>query len=129
MTGVLKLIPIWLWWCFAMVLLVGLQQWRVVGARDDRDTAIRVLEIRTTERDSCRSTRVTLELQAAEQNRAMAELLEADRQKRERAQRALVDAQRQARSDYRAANRLQQERIGGNSCAAAESVIDQELGL
>ena len=129
MTGVLKLVPAWLWWCFAMVLLVGLQQWRVVGARNERDTAIRVLEIRTSERDSCRSTRVTLEMQIAEQNRAMAGLREADRQRRERAQRALVDAHRQAQSDYHAANRLQQERTGGNACAAAESVIDEELGL
>jgi hypothetical protein len=31
--------------------------------------------------------------------------------------------------DYTAANRLQQERTGGDQCAAATSIIDKELGL
>ncbi|WP_036997590.1 hypothetical protein [Metapseudomonas resinovorans] len=38
-------------------------------------------------------------------------------------------ARQQAEKDYQAANRLQQECIGGDACAAAETVIDKELGL
>jgi len=38
-------------------------------------------------------------------------------------------ARQQSEADYQAANRLQQERTGGDACAAATTVIDQELGL
>ena len=40
-----------------------------------------------------------------------------------------ASARAAAEQDYQAANRLQQERTGGDACAAAEAVIDQELGL
>ena len=39
------------------------------------------------------------------------------------------EASAQAQVDYAAANRLQQERTGGDQCVAAGSIIDQELGL
>lgn len=46
---------------------------------------------------------------------------------------AAVQAQQEARQaaagDYAAAQRLQQERTGGDQCAAAEAVINRELGL
>lgn len=129
MTAVLKLLPAWLWWLLAVGLVAGLQQLRVAGAQAERDAANRTLETRTTERDNCRTTRAALKQHVAEQNEALTDLREAELQRRERAQRAQAGAQQRAQEDYQAANRLQQERTGGEACAAAESVIDQELGL
>lgn len=125
----LKFVPGWAWWLAAVVVVAGLQQWRVAGAQAERDVANRTLEARTTERDNCRTARASLEQHVADQNQALADARSAELQKRERAQRAQADAQQQAQTDYQAANRLQQERTGGEVCAAAESVIDQELGL
>ena len=41
----------------------------------------------------------------------------------------MTQAKASADLDYAAANRLQQERTGGDQCAAATSIIDKELGL
>lgn len=41
----------------------------------------------------------------------------------------MSEAKASAGIDFAAANRLQQERTGGDQCAAATSIIDQELGL
>lgn len=129
MTALLKLLPAWLWWLLAVGLVAGLQQLRVAGAQAERDAANRTLETRTTERDNCRTARASLEQHVAEQNQALSDFRDAELQRQERARRAQADAQQQAQTDYQAANRLQQERIGGEACAAAESIIDQELGL
>lgn len=129
MTALLKLLPAWRWWLLAVGLVAGLQQLRVTGAQAERDAANRTLETRTTERDNCRTARASLEQHVAEQNQALADFRDAELQRLERARRAQADAQQQAQTDYQAANRLQQERTGGEACAAAESIIDQELGL
>lgn len=129
MTALLKLLPAWLWWLLAVGLVAGLQQLRVAGAQAERDAANRTLETRTTERDNCRTARAKLEHHVAEQNQALADFRDAELQRQERARRAQADAKQQAQTDYQAANRLQQERTGGEACAAAESIIDQELGL
>ncbi|MCD1640083.1 hypothetical protein K7H92_15300 [Pseudomonas stutzeri] len=129
MTALLKLLPAWLWWLLAVGLVAGLQQLRVTGAQAERDAANRTLETRTTERDNCRTARASLEQHVAEQNQALADFRDAELQRLERARRAQADAQQQAQTDYQAANRLQQERTGGEACAAAESIIDQELEL
>ncbi|WP_268877171.1 hypothetical protein [Pseudomonas frederiksbergensis] len=42
---------------------------------------------------------------------------------------AQARAKEEAKSDYAAANRLLQERTGGDPAQAAASIIDQELGL
>jgi hypothetical protein len=41
----------------------------------------------------------------------------------------MAQARQAAEQDYQAANRLQQERTGGDACAAATAVIDKELAL
>ena len=47
----------------------------------------------------------------------------------DRAAQAVADAQQQAGQRFAAAQRLQQEHAEGEQCAAAEAVIDKELGL
>ncbi|MCY1384002.1 hypothetical protein D9M69_721920 [compost metagenome] len=59
----------------------------------------------------------------------MADLRRAADERQARGEQAQADARQQAEQDYQAANRLQQERTGGEACAAAEAVIDKELGL
>lgn len=124
-----KLVPAWCWWML-LVLIVGAgQQVRVVAAQDDlaaerdarRDDASRL--------GACRETRGTLLVQASEQNQALADLRAADLARAQHAELAQRQARQEAEQDYQAANRLQQERTGGDTCAAAESVIDRELGL
>lgn len=129
MTALLKLLSAWRWWLLAVGLVAGVQQLRVTGAQAERDAANRTLETRTTERDNCRAARASLEQHVAEQNQALADFRDAELQRLERARRAQADAQQKAQTDYQAANRLQQERTGGEACAAAESIIDQELEL
>lgn len=41
---------------------------------------------------------------------------------------AQAEARELAKTDYAAANRLLQERTGGDQCAATAAIIDQELG-
>lgn len=77
----------------------------------------------------CQQARQDLESAVGEQNARLAQL----RAEAEQRQQAAVLAQQKARQaaagDYAAAQRLQQERIGGDQCAAAEAVINRELGL
>lgn len=78
---------------------------------------------------SCRTTSSTLEGQVGQQNQALADLrLDAERRAKE-AEPIQQQAARAAAGDYQAANRLQQERTGGDPATAAASIIDQELGL
>ena len=78
---------------------------------------------------ACRETRGTLLVQVGEQNKALSDLRAAEHTLAQRAALAQKQARKEAEQDYQAANRLQQERTGGDTCAAAESVIDLELGL
>lgn len=66
---------------------------------------------------------------AQEQGRALGALTLAANERQARVELAVKDAQAGAQVDYAAANRLQQERTGGDQCVAAGSIIDQELGL
>lgn len=79
--------------------------------------------------ERCQQVRQDLESAVGEQNARVAQL----RAEAELRQQAAVQAQQEARQaaagDYAAAQRLQQERIGGDQCAAAEAVINRELGL
>lgn len=78
---------------------------------------------------ACRAVQDNLQALADEQGQAVAALSAKAEQRREDAQRAQREAQQSAQADYQAANRLQQERTGGDQCVAAEAVIDLELGL
>ena len=78
---------------------------------------------------ACTVARDNLLELTGEQGRALGQL-QADAAQRERAAAVAQSAAReQAQTDYQAANRLQQERTGGDPAAAAESIIDRELGL
>lgn len=66
---------------------------------------------------------------AQEQGRALGDLVLAANARQARVEQVVQEASAQAQLDYAAANRLQQERIGGDQCAAAASIIDRELGL
>lgn len=65
----------------------------------------------------------------AEQGRQVAELRHAGVQRAQDAAQAMERGRQQAAEQYAAAQRLLRERAAGEQCAAAEVVIDQELGL
>ncbi|HAB02907.1 MAG TPA: hypothetical protein DCE25_08250, partial [Pseudomonas sp.] len=66
---------------------------------------------------------------ATEQGKDLSDLVLATNTRQAAAEQAVSQARASADLDYAAANRLQQERIGGDQCAAASSIIDKELGL
>lgn len=78
---------------------------------------------------SCKDARGNLEVLATEQGLKMGELVLAGNERQAKVGLAVKEAAVRAQDDFAAANRLQQERTGGDQCAAAASVIDKELGL
>ena len=78
---------------------------------------------------TCKAARDNLAGLAQEQGKALGDLVLAASARQANAEQAVKDAQASAEADYAAANRLRQERIGGDQCAAATSIIDKELGL
>lgn len=78
---------------------------------------------------TCKAARDNLAGLAAEQGKALGDLTLAANERQARAKQAVGEAAASAQGDFAAANRLQQERTGGDQCAAATSIIDQELGL
>ncbi|MFW3895272.1 hypothetical protein [Pseudomonas bharatica] len=78
---------------------------------------------------TCKSARDNLAGLATEQGRALGDLALAANERQAAAEQAVSEAKASADLDYAAANRLQQERTGGDQCAAATSIIDKELGL
>ncbi|MEZ6889520.1 hypothetical protein ABL991_31335 [Pseudomonas aeruginosa] len=78
---------------------------------------------------ACRAARGGLEDAVAEQVRQVAELRLAGEQRARDAAQAVEQGRQQAAERYSAANRLLRDRTAGEQCAAAEAVIDQELGL
>lgn len=78
---------------------------------------------------ACIAARDNLAELAQEQGKALGDLTRAANERQARAEQAVKDAQDSAQGDYAAANRLQQERTGGDQCEAATSIIDKELGL
>ena len=78
---------------------------------------------------ACAAARDNLEVLAKEQGKALGDLTLAANTRQARAEQAVKDAQASAQVDYAGANRLQQERTGGDQCTAAASIIDKELGL
>ncbi|MDZ5602617.1 hypothetical protein SJI00_07510 [Pseudomonas sp. RP23018S] len=77
----------------------------------------------------CKLARDNLKTLAGEQGKALGDLQLAAQQRQAAAEKAVADARASAQPDYQAANRLQQERTGGDQCAAATSIINEELGL
>lgn len=77
----------------------------------------------------CKTARDNLAGLAAEQGKALGDLVLAANARQAGAELAVEEARASADLDYAAANRLQQERTGGDQCTAAGSIIDKELGL
>lgn len=77
----------------------------------------------------CTAARDNLAGLATEQGMAIGDLMLATANRQAVAEQAVGAAKASAETDYAAANRLQQERTGGDQCAAATSIIDKELGL
>lgn len=125
----LKFVPSWAWWLL-LVLLVGAgQQVRVVSALGTLAAERDARHGDASRLGACRETRGTLLVQLGEQSQALAKLRAAELARAQHAELAQLRARQEADQDYQAANRLQQERTGGDACAAAASVIDRELGL
>ena len=78
---------------------------------------------------SCKAARDNLAGLASEQGKALGDLVLAANERQASAELAVEEARASADLDYAAANRLQQERTGGDQCTAAGSIIDKELGL
>lgn len=129
MTTWLKLLPAWGWTVLAGLLLVGLQQIRVVGLQGDLVAARKELVDEAGRLGACRTTRTNLLEQVIEQNAALADLRSASD---ERA-RLAKDAQRRAEGEAQQADahaqQVLQERTpaGSDACAAASAAFDDEL--
>lgn len=78
---------------------------------------------------ACTTARDNVLALVEEQNVKLGELANQAEQRQAKAALAIAAAQQQAGQHYAAAQRLQQERADGDQCAAAEAVIDKELGL
>ncbi|HBO3681390.1 TPA: hypothetical protein L4T35_001313 [Pseudomonas aeruginosa] len=96
-----------------------------IGARHYRPQ----LDAARSDLVACRASRGELESTVAEQVRQVAALRLVDEQRARDAAQAVEQARRRADGDYAAAQRLLSQRTTGEQCAAAEVVIDQELGL
>ncbi|ENG9371041.1 hypothetical protein ABVN79_006721 [Pseudomonas aeruginosa] len=111
----------------ACLVLVGLGTaggvW--LGARHYRPQ----LDAARSDLVACRASRGELESAVAEQVRQVAALRLADQQRARDAAQAVDRGRQQAAEQYAGAQRLLSQRTGGEQCAAAEVVIDQELGL
>ncbi|MFL4132090.1 hypothetical protein [Pseudomonas aeruginosa] len=111
----------------ACLVLVGLGTaggvW--IGARHYRPQ----LDAARSDLVACRASRGELESAVAEQVRQVAALRLAGEQRARDAAQAVDRGRHQAAERYSAANRLLRDRTAGEQCAAAEAVIDKELGL
>ncbi|MCO3773952.1 hypothetical protein [Pseudomonas aeruginosa] len=119
----------WRWATVALacLLLVGLGTaggvW--IGARHYRPQ----LDAALADLAACRSARGSLEAAVVEQGGQTAALRQAGEHRARDAAQAVDRGRRQAAEQYAEAQRLVRERTAGEQCAAAEAVIDQELGL
>ncbi|MFU7338432.1 hypothetical protein ACM739_19150 [Pseudomonas aeruginosa] len=96
-----------------------------LGARHYRPQ----LDAASADLAACRSARGSLEAAVVEQGGQIAALRQAGEQRARDAAQAVEQGRQQAAERYSAANRLLRDRTAGEQCAAAEAVIDQELGL
>lgn len=117
----------WVTIALACLLLVGLGTaggvW--IGARHYRPQ----LDAARSDLVACRAARGELESAVVEQGRQIAALRQAGEHRARDAAQAVDRGRQQAAERYSAANRLLRDRTAGEQCAAAEAVIDQELGL
>ena len=120
--AVLKAIPLWLVLALAAAGVIWWQHGQIEKARADAASL-------NDQVQQCQQARNNLVALANEQGKALGDLQLAAQQRQMQAEQAVAGAHAEAQADYQAANRLQQERTGGDQCAAATSIIDKELGL
>ncbi len=120
--AVLKAIPLWLVLALTAAGIIWWQHGQIGKARADASE-------QAGQAGQCKLARDNLEVLVGEQGKALGDLQLAIRQRQAAAEKAVADARASAQADYQAANRLQQERTGGDQCAAATSIIDKELAL
>ncbi|MCV6566196.1 hypothetical protein [Pseudomonas aeruginosa] len=117
----------WVTIALACLLLLGLGAaggvW--LGARHYRPQ----LDAASADLAACRASRGELESAVAEQVRQVAALRLAGEQRARDAAQAVDRGRQQAAEQYAEAQRLVRERTAGEQCAAAEAVMNQELGL
>lgn len=118
----LKAIPLWLMLALAAAGVIWWQHGQIQDARAD-------VAALAEEAGACQAARDNLVALTTEQGKALGDLQLAIRQRQAAAEKAVADERASAQADYQAANRLQQERTGGDQCTAATSIIDKELGL
>ncbi len=118
----LKAIPLWLVLALAAAGVIWWQHGQIQDARADAAE-------QTKRAGQCKLARDNLEVLVGEQGKALGDLQLAAQQRQAAAEKAVAEARASAEPDYQAANRIQQERTGGDQCAAATSIIDKELGL
>lgn len=85
------------------------------------------LDTAQTELATALAGRDNLEELATEQGLKLGELVRLGNEREALAKKAQEAAQQEAKPHYEAANRLMVGRTGGDQCAAATAVIDQEL--
>lgn len=123
MTPVQKLVTMGLAAILLLVLGAGGGVWCAAAHyRPLLDAANSGLASTTAARDNL----VTL---TNEQGRKLGELVQAGELRERKAALAREKAAQEAQKDYAVANQLLRERTGGDPARAAETVIDQELGL
>ena len=108
-----------------LLILLGM----VVGAWATTGHFRPLLDAEQDQVASCKAARDNLAGLATEQGKALGDLVLAASARQAAAEQAVSEAKASADLDYAAANRLQQERTGGDQCAAAALIIDKELGL
>lgn len=118
----LKAIPLWLVLILAAAGIIWWQHVQIQGARTD-------VAAMAEKAGTCQAARDNLVALTTEQGKALGDLQLAGQQRQAEAQQAVDAAKDRAQADFQAANRLQQERTGGDQCQAATSIIDKELGL
>lgn len=118
----LKVIPMWLVIALTAGGFIWWQHGQIKSARADAAAMSEKV-------GNCLGARDNLEALANEQGRALGDLQLAAQRRQVAAEKALADARASAKPDYQAANRIQQERIGGDQCEAATLIINKELGL
>ena len=108
-------------------LLIGIGA--VGGAWLSSERYVPQLQEKGEKLTACTVARDNVLALVTEQGAKLGELANQAEQRQAKAAQAVAAAQQQAGQHYAAAQRLQQERAGGDQCAAAEAVIDKELGL
>ena len=111
--------------CIALMIALGI----AIGSWAATQHFRPLLDGATGKAIACAAARDNLASLAEEQGKALGDLVLAGRDRQAAAEQAVKAAEVESKADYAAANRLQQERTGGDQCTAATSIIDKELGL